>query len=131
MQSTPRFWVAALMATSLLVAPVALAQTQSPATPPPAGQSPKAGPAEISDVKLDAAAAAVKRVSAISDAYEQKLAQAPAADKERITAEAGQALTKAVTEEGLSVDEFTTMMEVVQKDPDVRDKLMTRLKAKE
>ena len=129
--STSRFWATALTAASFLVAPVALAQAQSPSGPPSAGQGPKAAATEISDVKLDAAAAAVKRVSAVSDAFERKLAQAPPADKEHITAEAGQALAKAVTEEGLSIDEFTTIMEVAQKDPDVRDKLMERLKAKE
>ncbi|WP_395714707.1 DUF4168 domain-containing protein [Reyranella sp.] len=36
--------------------------------------------------------------------------------------------SKAVTDQGLSVDEFTTIMEVAQKDPDVREKLMKRLK---
>ncbi|MGD9881137.1 MAG: DUF4168 domain-containing protein [Reyranella sp.] len=128
MPSTPRFWAVPLIATSLLVAPAALAQVQPPSTPPSTEQGQKAPPTVISDNKLDAAAAAVKRVSAISDAFEQKLAQAPADDKERITAEAGQELAKAVTEEGLSIDEFTTIMEVAQKDPDVRDKLMKRLK---
>jgi hypothetical protein len=133
MHSTSRFCAVALAAASLLVAPVlvvpaAQAQTQSPSAPPSTGQSPKSAPADISDNKLDAVAVAVKHVSALSDTFEKKLAQAPAADKERISAEAGQALAKAVTDQGLSVDEFTTIMEVAQKDPDVREKLMKRLK---
>ena len=128
MHSTSRFCAVALVATSLVSAPIVQAQTQSPSTPPSTVQTPKSAPADISDNKLDAVAVAVKHVSALSDTFEKKLAQAPAADKERIAAEAGQALSKAVTDQGLSVDEFTTIMEVAQKDPDVREKLMKRLK---
>lgn len=128
MHSTSRFCAVALVATTLLIAPIAQAQTQSPSTPPSTVQTPKGAATDISDNKLDAVAVAVKHVSALSDTFEKKLAQAPAADKERIAAEAGQALSKAVTDQGLSVDEFTTIMEVAQKDPDVREKLMKRLK---
>jgi len=43
-------------------------------------------------------------------------------------AEANAALIKAVTDQGLSIDEYTKIIEVAQSDPGVRDKLLQRLK---
>jgi len=78
--------------------------------------------------KLDAAAAAVKKVSAVKGTFERKLAQTPAAEKERVAGEADEAIVKAVTDQGLSIDEYTTILQVAQNDPVVRDKLLQRLK---
>ena len=52
----------------------------------------------------------------------------PAAEKKRIAGEADDAINKAVTDQGLSIEEFSTIMEVAQNDPGVRDKLIQRLK---
>jgi hypothetical protein len=117
-----------LAAAGLLVLPAANAVGQTPATPPSASPSPGTASETISDKKLDAAAAAVKNVSAVKDTFDQKLAKASAADKERLTGEAEHAMTKAVTDQGLSVEEYVTIMRVAQNDPIVRDKLIKRLK---
>ncbi len=66
-------------------------------------------------------------MAAISNDFESKLAQAPAAEKDRLIGEANTAITKAVTDQGLSVDEYMTIMKVAQNDPVVRDKLLKRL----
>jgi hypothetical protein len=126
MQSTTGFCAMALTAAGLLFMPAAQAQDKSPATPSPTAPAPT--PTNITDSKLDAAAAAVKRVSSIQGAYEQKLAKAPDADKQRVAGEANEAMTKAVTDQGLSIEEYTTIMTVAQKDPAVRNKLLQRLK---
>ncbi len=136
MQSTTRFgtsrigtWCAlTLTAAGLLVMPAAQAQQQSPAGPSVTTPSPTATPTNIPDKKLDAAAAAVKKVSVIKNKYDQQLAQAPVAEKERLQGEAGDAMAKAVTDQGLSVEEYTTILNVAQKDPVVRDKLLQRMK---
>jgi len=117
-----------LTAAGLLFMPAANAQQQSPSAPSPAAPGPKTAPANISDSKLDAAAAAVKKVSTIQDTYEQKLAQAPVAEKERLVGEANNAMEKAVTDQGLSVDEYTTILELAQNDPIVRNKMVQRMK---
>ncbi|HEY2611674.1 MAG TPA: DUF4168 domain-containing protein [Reyranella sp.] len=126
MQSTTGFCAMALTAAGLLFMPAAQAQDKAPATPSPTAPAPT--PTNITDSKLDAAAAAVKRVSSIQGAYEQKLAKAPDADKQRVAGEANEAMTKAVTDQGLSIEEYTTIMTVAQKDPVVRNKLLQRLK---
>jgi hypothetical protein len=130
MQSTIRFgtWCAmTLTAAGLLVMPVAHAQQQSPAGPSVITPSPPT-PTNIPDKKLDAAAAAVKKVTVIKNNYDQQLAQAPIAEKKRIEDEVGDAMEKAVTDQGLSVEEYTTILDVAQKDPVVRDKLLQRMK---
>jgi hypothetical protein len=83
---------------------------------------------DISDKKLDACAAAVKKVSTVSDDYKKKLAQAPDAEKEKIRDDADRDVTKAVTDQGLSVQEYLGIMKVAQNDDTVRNKLMDRLK---
>ena len=124
---------AALMAAWQLCVPAASAQVESPSPAPsaPAQSSPTpSAPAQsIPDQKLDAAAAALQHVAGLKQDYEQRLAAAPAVpDKERIVAEANDALEKAVTDQGLSVDEYNTIMEVAQNDPNVRDKILQRLR---
>jgi hypothetical protein len=114
---------AVLMAASQLCVPAASAQVEAPSPAPSA-------PAQsIPDQKLDAAAAALQHVAGLKQDYEQRLAAAPAVpDKERIVAEANDALEKAVTDQGLSVDEYNAIMEVAQSDLNVRDKILQRLR---
>lgn len=125
MKSTIGFCAATLAAAGLFLAPAASAQTQTPSSPPKAKPAPAA---DISEQKLDAAAKAVKKVSSIRDSYEQKLVKAPTDQKAKLADEASDAMAKAVTAEGLSVEEYTTIIEVAQNDPVVRNKLLQRLK---
>lgn len=83
----------------------------------------------ISDQKLDQAAAAMAHVNSLHKSYQQKLTQTPPAEQDRVIAEANNALQKAVTEQGLSVDEYNTIVKTAQNDPAVRDKLVQRLGA--
>jgi hypothetical protein len=136
MQSTTRFGTTrfgtvcamTLTAAGLLVMPAAQAQQQSPSGPSSVITPSPTLPTNIPDQKLDAAAAAVKKVSVIKNKYDQQLAEAPAAEKKRLEGEAGDAMEKAVTDQGLSVEEYTTILTVAQKDPVVRDKLIQRMK---
>jgi hypothetical protein len=94
-----------------------------------AAPGPLAPVPDIPDQKLDAAAAALGCVASLKQDYEQRVAAAPAQpDKERIVAEANDALTKAVTDQGLSVEEYDTIMEVAQNDLDVREKPLQPLR---
>ncbi len=127
MRSSIGYYATTLAAVAgLLMMPTANAQDKSPPATP-STESGQTSPASIPDHKLDATAAAVKQVAAISNDFEGKLAQAPAAEKDRLIGEANTAITKAVTDQGLSVDEYMTIMKVAQNDPVVRDKLLKRL----
>jgi|SRR6267143_981383 hypothetical protein len=112
--SMQHFARAVLTASWLLFVPGANAQNQS-ASP------------NISDQKLDAAAAALDRVVSIKQNYEQQMATAAPSDKDRIAGDANNAMKKAVTDQGLSVDEYTSILRVAQNDPGVREKLLQRL----
>lgn len=131
MQSTTGFLAMALTAAGLLAMPAAHAQDKSPTAPSqtaPGKTTAPVAPTTIPEKKLDAAAAAVKRVSVIRDDFEQKVAKAPVAEKKRLADEADNAMAKAVTDQGLSVEEYSTILQVAQNDPVVRDKLLQRLK---
>jgi hypothetical protein len=129
MQSSTRLSILVFATSWLALISIANAQNQpepskpSPTTPGPSGQS-----ANIPDNKLDAAAAAAKTVSMIREDYAQRIAQASESDKSRLADEGRQALTKAVTDQGLTVGEYTTIMQVAQNDPVVREKILQRLK---
>jgi uncharacterized protein DUF4168 len=110
-----------LVAAGLLFVPAANAQVQSP-SPGFSNQSP-----DIPDQKLDAAAAAIKRVASLKQDYQQRIAAAAPADKEGILNEAD-ALAKAVTDQGLSVEEYDSILEVAQNDPGVREKIRQRIR---
>ena len=126
MKSTIGFCAMTLAAAGLFLAPAANSQTQTPSAP--STTKPAAPAADISEKKLDAAAKAVKNVSNIRDSYEQKLIKAPADQKAKLADEASDAMAKAVKDEGLSVEEYTNIIEVAQNDPVVRNKLLQRLK---
>ena len=100
-----------------------LAQAPSPA-PGPSKSAP-----DLSDQKLNAAAAAIERVASLQQNYRQRVAEAEApADKERIVAEANNELTKAVTEQGLSVEEYVSILDVARDNPEIRSKILQRMR---
>jgi F0F1-type ATP synthase membrane subunit b/b' len=112
---------AALIAAGLLYVSATNVQAQSPTT----GLSDRSK--NIPDQKLDAAAAALQQLAILLPDYQQKLAAAPPSDKQRVADEANNALSKAVTDQGLSVEEYNTIMAEAQNDPDVREKIRQRL----
>lgn len=116
---------AALMAGLYASVPTANAQKAQGEAPSPGLSSPAAN---ITEQKLDATAAALDHVIRLQKTYQQRLAQAEQADKERIVAEANDALTKAVADQGLSVEEYSSILEVAQNDPEVRGKLLQRIR---
>jgi hypothetical protein len=96
-------------------------QAQSPAQTNPT--------TSIPDQKLDAAAAAIQRIASLKRDYQQLLEDAPADDQPRIADEANIALEKAVTDQGLSVEEYTTIVNMAQNDPQVRQQIIERIQA--
>jgi hypothetical protein len=113
---------AALTAAPLLAMPAANAQVQSPAP----GTSEQAQ--NIPDEKLDATAAAVKQVASVKENYQGQIEAATPSDRPRIAAEAKTALEEAVTKQGLSVDEYNSILTVAQNDSDVREKILQRVR---
>jgi hypothetical protein len=65
-------------------------------------------------------------VASLKQDYQQRIAAAAPSDKERIANEAINALAKAITDQGLSVEEYDSILEVAQNDPEVREKIRQR-----
>jgi len=96
-------------------------------------QSPPPGPStsapDLSDQKLSAVAAAVERVVSVRKDYGQHLAKAEEpAEKERLVAEANNALKNAVTEQGLSVEEYALIVDRARDDPELQGKIFQRIR---
>ena len=98
-----------------------LAESPSPA--------PSTSTPDLSDQKLSAVAAALERLASLRENYRHRLAEAEtAAEKERIVAEAHNEFTKTVTEQGLSVEEYASILDQAQNDAGIRDKLLQRIR---
>jgi hypothetical protein len=123
---------ASVAAAALFALPAAAAPgTGSSAAPtPPATSAPAApGPAaHVSDQKLGQAATAMEHVMTLRKSYEQKLDKATPQDKPRIANEGEKALKKAVTDQGLSVDEYNSIIMEARNDPALRQKLLAHVK---
>jgi len=115
---------AALTTAFALSGPVPNVQAQTPA---PNRSSPSVN---LSDQKLDQAAAAIQRVASIKQDYQQRMAGAPPADRSRLANEATEAMVNAVNDEGLSVEEYDAIVDVALNDPAVKEKINQRLESK-
>lgn len=129
MQASTRLSILVLATSWLGFAPTVNAQNQfEPSRPSPTTPHPSSPSANIPDNKLDAAAAAMKSVSMVKEDYGRRIAQAPDSEKSRLANEGGQALTKAVTDQGLSVAEYSEILQIAQNNPAVREKILQRIK---
>jgi hypothetical protein len=118
--------MATLFAGSLLVPVRASAQSSPPAgndqASPPAAAAP-----DISDQKISAAAAAIPKVENIRQNYEEQLAQAPETDRDRLTNQAKDEMTRAITDEGLSIPEYNSIIQAAAHDPQIRSRIMEHM----
>lgn len=104
----------------------AAAGAQTPSQPAPAPDRPGQS-VNIPDQKLDQAALALQKVVDLKRDYEQRIEAASEPDKQTIVDEAKNALAKAVTDQGLSIEEYTAIIVIAQRDPAVREKILSRL----
>jgi hypothetical protein len=112
-----------LSAASIASIPAVNAQTQAPGA-----QSQSQSPAAIPEQKLASVAVAVQKVTTIRRDYEQKMSGASGDDQQKIATEANTALSKAVTDQGLSLDEFNSIIRMAQNDPGMREKILQKMK---
>jgi uncharacterized protein YqfA (UPF0365 family) len=98
-------------------------------------QSPSPGPStdasnlsNLSDQKLNAAAALLRRAALLQKDYRQRIEDAPA-EMESIVAEVHEEFTKAVIEQGLSVEEYASILDAARDDPKIHDEILMRLRS--
>jgi hypothetical protein len=97
------------------------------------GQSPPVDPStstpHLSDEKLSAVAAALERIASLQKDYRQRIAQAEApADRDHVVAEAHDEFMRAVTDQGLSLEEYASILDMARDDPEIRGKLLQRIR---
>jgi len=94
-------------------------------------QSPDAAEQALSDHKIDQAAAALEQVVNVKRDYQKRIESADPSERQRIADEADDAVEKAVTDQGLSVEEYTSILVVAQSNPKVREKVLRRVRPSE
>ncbi len=130
-RSTIRNLTAATAAWLLLTGAAASARTPTP--PPTASRlapPPSVHAKNISNHKLDETAAAIQKVMQVRRIYQKRLGTASTANRKRILDEGNRAVKKAVTDQGLSVAEYNSIVRRAQTDHALRQKLLNRLKTK-
>jgi hypothetical protein len=113
------------VALGALLASSSVALAQQPSPPSTGDQSKRTQ--NIPEDKLDAAGAALAAVSRVHQDYQKRITDAASPDeKKRIVEEANKALEKAITDKGLSIDEYNAIVDVAQNDPEFKAKLIQR-----
>jgi DNA-binding LacI/PurR family transcriptional regulator len=113
------------VALGALLASSSVALAQQPSPPSTGDQSKRTQ--NIPEDKLDAAGAALAAVSRVHQDYQKRIAAAASPDdKKRIVEEANKALERAITDKGLSIDEYNAIVDVAQNDPEFKAKLIQR-----
>jgi hypothetical protein len=69
----------------------------------------------------------LEQVASVKEDYQRRIKAADPSDRNRIAEEAHNALVKAVTDRGLSVEEYTSILQLAENDPDVREKILQRM----
>lgn len=118
----------AVVALAVTSTAVSTARAQADRTPGLSEQAPAGQTQDISEQKLDAAVAAIKQIATVKADYEKKIEEAPQADRERIADEAESAIVRAVTDNGLSVKEYESIMVVAQNNPEIRQKIIRKIR---
>jgi hypothetical protein len=117
-----RSLAAAILTAGCLILPINVV-AQSPLLGPSTTPAPN-----LSDQKLSAVAAALARIASLQKDYRQRIAEAEPADKDRIVAQAHGEFTKAVTDQGLSLEEYAAILDMARDDPEIRGNLLERIR---
>lgn len=125
--------VVALSTAWLLVPALAVEQPQMP-TPgspgstdaAPSAQAP-AQASQIPDRKITQTATAMQKVMTLRETYEQRLASATPSQRGAIAQQGEVAIQKAVTDQGLTLAEYNSIIQLAQNNPDLRQKLLSRM----
>jgi hypothetical protein len=82
----------------------------------------------IPDQKLDKAAAAIEQIASLKQDYLDQMTVVSPADRDRIAQEARHAFTTAITDQGLSVEEYAEVIGAAKNDPQIHEKVFQRIR---
>ncbi|MBD0272412.1 MAG: DUF4168 domain-containing protein [Acetobacteraceae bacterium] len=111
-------------ALGLAAAPLG-AQQAPPATTPMAEQGTQAGGAQVPEATVQRAGAAIRDLSGIQARYTQRMQGAQPAEHQAIAEEAAGAAEAALAAQGLTVDEYNSVIRLAQADQSLRERLIS------
>lgn len=125
--------VIALSTAWLLVPALAVAQPQTPVPGTPGSgnavpsTSAPAHASQVPDQKITQTATAMQKVMNLRENYEQRLASAAPSQRGAIAQQGDVAIQKAVTDQGLTLAEYNSIIQLAENNPDLRQKLLSRM----
>jgi hypothetical protein len=118
--------LAAAMTTAVAVAPALAQQSgRNPATSPmPQGGAAQQG--EVSDALVQKVGAALRQTSAIRQQYSQRAQSENSPQRQQeLTSQAQVEMVKAISDQGLSVQQYNQVLQMAQADPTLRQRLLS------
>ena len=111
----------------LFIVITALSLTPSPALQAEVAEA-QVPQEEITGDVLEPFAGAYKEVSQIHTTYEQRIIESKDPTQAgALQEEANQLMAKAVTDRGMTIEDYNTLFQTIQNDPDLKKKFMTVL----
>jgi len=101
------------------------AQQAPPVTTPMAEQGTQAGGAQVPEATVQRAGAAIRDLSGIQARYTQRMQGAQPAEHQAIAEEAAGAAEAALAAQGLTVDEYNSVIRLAQADQSLRERLIS------
>jgi Domain of unknown function (DUF4168) len=114
----------ALLATAMALPAAAQPSAGAPSAPPgaPSGMVPGAS---ISDATVGKVGMALQQVAQIKQTYSQRLESAKTpAQQQDISKQANDAAVTAITQQGLTIDQYRQVIQVAQNDPTLKQRLL-------
>jgi hypothetical protein len=107
---------------TVAIVPVAAQQPPQPESNATSGTTPNA---TVPDETVARTGAALKLVTEIKKVYTPKVEAAPTPDERaRLSNQATDAARKAISDQGLTIDQYNNVMELAQADPAMRERLI-------
>lgn len=114
--------LAAAFALAVIVAPAgALAQTAGGANAP----ATNGAAATVPDTTVQKAGLALRKVTQLRQSYGERIRTAAPAQQQSLAKEARTSAVKAVQDEGLTIDQYNSVIRLAQADPDLRRRLIS------
>jgi hypothetical protein len=110
------------------VVPVALLATAmalpAAAQPPSGAPSGAVSGANMSDATVSKVGAALRQVAQIEQTYSQRLQSATPGQKQDISKQANDAAVTAITQQGLTIDQYKQVIQAAQSDPALKQRVL-------
>jgi Domain of unknown function (DUF4168) len=115
--------VAVLMATCAVTPSIAQQTGVAPTPPPAPGAVTQQG--QVSDVMVRKVGMALRQTATIRQKYAERMHSQTAPEQQQLTQQAQSEMMKAISDQGLSVQQYNQVIQMAQADPSLKQRLIS------